>query len=125
MGLQETFLEWNKQLFDPSVHIDTKREILNKLRNQVTTAENITLAIKSGLFFGLAALAKNVKADEETLTQMLSIMCNLTACDTEGYTILINEGCQNLIIEFADKTLSDRMCEAVALHIYLYIKTNH
>jgi len=111
MSLKDTFYAWNQQLMDSNVHIDTKRDIVEKVKDQVRTTENIGLAIKAGLFFGLAALAKNVKTDEDTLRRLMVVLCNLTACDTEGYTILTNEGCQNLIIEYADKTLSDEICE--------------
>lgn len=114
MSLHEKFLEYNKNLLDQNVPVEDKKKILEELKDHVRgSAENSSLAIRSGLFFGLVALAKNVKTDEETLDTILTILGNLTAGNTEDYTLLVNEGCQNLIMEFADPELPDRICEGV------------
>eukprot|EP00331_Platyophrya_macrostoma_P017509 CAMPEP_0176472988 /NCGR_PEP_ID=MMETSP0127-20121128/42052_1 /TAXON_ID=938130 /ORGANISM="Platyophrya macrostoma, Strain WH" /LENGTH=620 /DNA_ID=CAMNT_0017867925 /DNA_START=27 /DNA_END=1889 /DNA_ORIENTATION=- len=112
MDLKEKFIAYNQQLLDPNLKIETKTDILAQIQEYIRgSPENISLAVKCGIFFGLVVLAKNVKTDEDTLNDILTVLGNLTAGSTEDYNILMNEGCQNLIMEFLDKTLSDSICE--------------
>ena len=112
------FREFNAQLLDKKVDIEEKKQIIEKIKDYMAgSLESSSLAIKCGLFFGLAVLSKNVKTDEKTLEGILQILANLTAGNTEDYTILTNEGAQELVIENLDKTLPDNICEGAIWNV--------